>query len=587
MSYEASTIARCINNINQSLFLPAIQRPFVWGTEDIISLFDSLMKGYPISTFLFWKLEPENKRNWVIYNFIENFRFGELHNQIASTEGRNITLVLDGQQRLTSLLIGLRGSFTSKTKNKRWSDASSWQRETLYLDLTFDPEADEAELDDDIEVSYKFHFFAKKPNTGDVGQWFRVGEMLDIDNDVSFEGLCATVLEGVKEPNLKAVAWKNLRRLYEAVWLDEVICYYTERRQDYDRALRIFIKANDSGKALSKSDILLSVIVSKWNDIPAKEEILSFVDTVNERLDRPNKLDKDLVMRACLVLSDLDHIYKIKNFTSDNLEIMRRNWADIKHSLKSTFQLANRFGLDRENTTSLNALLPVAYYIQKAKCGSLNGTAPFDGQNRERIRRWLFSALLNGVFGGNSDQTLGMARRTIANAMLETKDFPIADLYETLGRQRKRSVRLDEETVGNVMELNYGHKLAFLALSLLYEEKAWGSIAFQVDHIIPQAAANRKTLLGLNIPVSSIDRIVEASNRIGNLQILTGEENRAKSDGSFNSWIDTRDDDFLERHLIPPNRDLWDVRMLPEFVREREKLIRKKLLSVSGDVPHS
>ncbi|QPB21098.1 DUF262 domain-containing protein [Rhizobium sp. 007] len=82
----------------------------------MLTLFDSLMKGYPISSFLFWNVAPENELHWQIYKFSENFRYGEVHNENADVSGGKLTLILDGQQRLTSLLIGLRGSFTVKAK---------------------------------------------------------------------------------------------------------------------------------------------------------------------------------------------------------------------------------------------------------------------------------------------------------------------------------------------------------------------------------------------------------------------------------------------------------------------------------------
>jgi Protein of unknown function DUF262 len=77
MSYVPSTVARVIDQINRSYFLPAIQRPYVWQPNQIIALFDSLLKGYPISSFLFWEIRPERRSDWEIYKFIENFRFGD------------------------------------------------------------------------------------------------------------------------------------------------------------------------------------------------------------------------------------------------------------------------------------------------------------------------------------------------------------------------------------------------------------------------------------------------------------------------------------------------------------------------------
>ena len=71
------TIAEARRRVNHSLYLPAIQRPYVWKTDQIIGLFDSLMQGYPISSFLFWAIDPQNRRQWSIYRFEEAYRQGE------------------------------------------------------------------------------------------------------------------------------------------------------------------------------------------------------------------------------------------------------------------------------------------------------------------------------------------------------------------------------------------------------------------------------------------------------------------------------------------------------------------------------
>ena len=139
MSYEATTVARIIDRINRTYFLPAIQRPFVWSPDQIVALFDSLLKGYPISSFLFWEIKPERRGDWEIYKFIENFKFGDTHNELAESDGRDVVLVLDGQQRLTSLLIGLQGSFTIRPKYVRRNNADGWVRQRLYIDLAEGP----------------------------------------------------------------------------------------------------------------------------------------------------------------------------------------------------------------------------------------------------------------------------------------------------------------------------------------------------------------------------------------------------------------------------------------------------------------
>src|SRR5690348_9898066 len=99
MSYQSETIATIVGRLNVSYFLPAIQREFVWRPDQIVELFDSLMRGYPISTFLFWELQPENRDKWDAYSFLHHYTQGRTHNQLVSLNGvQQPTLVLDGQQ---------------------------------------------------------------------------------------------------------------------------------------------------------------------------------------------------------------------------------------------------------------------------------------------------------------------------------------------------------------------------------------------------------------------------------------------------------------------------------------------------------
>jgi uncharacterized protein with ParB-like and HNH nuclease domain len=61
MSYKPRTLFRLIDETNKALFLPHIQRPFVWEEDQMIRLFDSLMRNYPIQTLLFWRTKDEIK----------------------------------------------------------------------------------------------------------------------------------------------------------------------------------------------------------------------------------------------------------------------------------------------------------------------------------------------------------------------------------------------------------------------------------------------------------------------------------------------------------------------------------------------
>src|SRR4051794_2407738 len=83
MSFERPiTIKEAIDNIQKKIFLlPAIQREFVWSSYQIELLFDSLMRGYPVGSFLFWKIDKDSLSQFQFYEFIRNYHErDETHN---------------------------------------------------------------------------------------------------------------------------------------------------------------------------------------------------------------------------------------------------------------------------------------------------------------------------------------------------------------------------------------------------------------------------------------------------------------------------------------------------------------------------
>jgi hypothetical protein len=573
------TIAAALSQFNNNLFLPAIQRPYVWKPEDIIELFDSLMQGYPISSFLFWEVEPQNRRRWAIYKFQEQFRQGESWNEKVEPDGRDVVFVLDGQQRLTSLLVGLRGSYTLRERYGRKNKSTSYRAHHLYLDLFKDP----ADVDEDEEVTanrYSFRFADAAPRNDHRQLWVKVGDMLDLRDqerlDRYRERLLADLPEKVTRAQIET-AEENLRRLHNLVWRDQPISYYTERLQDVDRVLAIFIRANEGGMKLSKSDLLMAVIETTWGETYVRDEILGLVNRLNRDMGRHFEFDKDLVMRTSLVIPDLPVVYNVGNFTAHNMNIIRDSWSLIRRSLESTVALVASFGFDAALLTSTNAIIPIAYYLSKLDGHRLDGSSSFDSVNRERIRRWLTSALFNGAFGGNSDQTIGVCRDTIRQAMHSSRDFPIAQLADDMRTRRGRYLAFDEEGVRKLLDVQYGQRQCQLAAWMLYDGQHTNLSRFHVDHIIPQASVSERGLRELGVPGAQIETIRASVNRLGNLHLLMDHDNLGKSDGDLRKWLLTRDAGFLDRHMIPADESLWSPDMLIEFIEAREELIRKRL----------
>ncbi|SFA49145.1 Uncharacterized conserved protein, contains ParB-like and HNH nuclease domains [Paracoccus halophilus] len=505
-------------------------------------------------------------------------------NEPAAVEGRNVVLVLDGQQRLTSLLIGLRGTYAEKMHRARASNPSAWSSKSLYVDLLKDPAAVDEDTDNELGVTYGLAFHERRPGNNHRHHWFKLGAMLDYASEERLEGLIRQINDelhvGVSVYE-RHIAEETLRRLHRVIWQDEAINYYTEADQSPDRVLDIFVRANDGGVKLSKADLLMSMITSKWSSGSAREDIFGFVDHVNRGLSSPNKITKDLALKACLVLGEHDVVYNVKNFTSHAIAEIEENWTRIKSAIENTFRLLNRHGLNSENQGSLNTVLPLIYYVYNTPDFDFRGSSEFERMNSAEMHRWLLNSLLVGAFVGASDQTIKASRATIREHLKTSRDFPTDKLFEALARGGRLS-QVDERTVEEILELQYGKPRTFIALSLLYPGIDWHGSNWHVDHIIPQAEANKSILRGRNLPEHRINEILAAANRLGNLQLMRADENIEKSSIPFRSWITGRDHEFNNRNMIPMRPDLWDVTMLPEFVDEREKLIRQRLLRMVG-----
>jgi uncharacterized protein with ParB-like and HNH nuclease domain len=581
VAYQADTIATVIKNrLNERYFLPAIQREFVWQPDQIAALFDSLMRKYPISSFLFWELVDSNRDKWEVYKFIDNYHQGGTHNELANTDGvSQLTLVLDGQQRLTSLLIGLKGTYTVKKKYKRWDNPDAWMKQKLYLDLLKDPQI--SEDNGELGIHYGFRFFENPPTSGKEHYWYKVGSILNFDNEDAFDEFVMEVRDKLPDETTKAqlrVFERNLRRLREVVWKEDAISYYTEHDQDYDRVLDIFVRANEGGTKLSKSDLLLSMVTSKWGDVNAREEIYGFVDRINNDLPHKNNFDKDFIMKSCLVLTDLPVQYKVDNFNNTNLEAIYTNWKNIKNAIERAVRLVNTFGIDRDTLTSANALIPIIYYLIQRPAMDLLGSTPLDVSNSSAIRQWLTMALLNNVFGGTSDNLLRDLRNILVDKK-DTPDFPLDSLNSEIAKSG-RIARFDDDSIEKYLSITYGRQVTFLALALLYDDNNWGVITNHQDHIFPQMLFNTKKLKDAGFDDATIEKYQALYNRIGNLELLKDNENLDKSGKAFDEWITTRDATFKSRHLIPENAELYRLENFEKFLDVREQLITARLKNI-------
>ena len=561
--------------------LPAIQREFVWKPEQIEKLFDSLMQGYPFGTFLFWKVEAATSGKFKFYDFVLNYHQRDAAHcpELGKVHHQSLVAVLDGQQRLTTLNIGLRGSMAIKQPNKWWTNSDAFPVKKLRLNL-FAPQAA-----DEVGVIYRFRFLDDaQAGRDESAHWFNVPDILDLADGPAM--LDSLMVRGLKGDALKA-AYAALDRLHRVVHSYNLINYYEEETQDVERVLNIFIRLNSGGTELSYSDLLLSIAVAQWKQVDARAEIHKLVDELN-RIGTGFALSQDFVLKAGLMLADIASVgFKVENFTDSNMALLEANWQAIRAALLRTVELAASFGFNGQTLRADSALLPIAYYLYRQSAPANYVTHTQFATDREAIRGWLVRSLLkaSGIWGSGLDTLLMALRETIRSS--GDGGFPVVKLCHVMA-PRGKSLTFEPAEIEDMLHMDYGDKRMFALLTSLFPFVDLRN-QFHIDHVFPISRFSRAQMRETGFQEGSIDTMARRANELPNLQLLEGAMNNEKRAAMPNEWLvkhcpnpATREH-YLEKHLlgdVPP-----DLHGFEAFHAARKDLLRARLTALLRPSP--
>ena len=561
--YERKSVSETIDGLNNKIFLPDIQRPFVWEPEQIYTLFDSIMRDYPISTLLFWRLDgkyldKENieKREFVKVNTDRNISNKEI------SHDKEYFLVLDGQQRLTAFFLVLKGSYILNTKKN------------IPCDLYFNVVSGKEEIDG---IQYEFEFFPQikgawfKDKAAEMDRlWYRVKDIYAMNPVKLFTELpkIASHLTSETQITLVPEQLNNISKLCSALKTDKIIYYYPESEKDYEKVLDIFVRTNSGGTPLSYSDLLFSTIISSWPD--ARKNFQKLLDNVNGQ--NRYKFSVDNILKSALVANgkSIDGIkYKTKNFRSDLIKKLESDWKKFERAITITFDLLqNKLFLSHDKTvSSYNSLIPIIYWVYRGGHKGLGSEKGYISDAQiSAIRLWLITSLMSGVFGGQSDTILYKCKEAIDADT--TGSFPVDAIAKKINTETKKKIGLG---AGYLDGISHNSRTSYLVLSICYQ----GAVNFQPrysgnlpeqDHIF-----SKRELKEAKIPKTKI-------NSICNLRYIGGNENKTKSDTPYAEWRATQTDSDLQRHLIPAGE--WSVANFDAFLAAREELIKRNFASM-------
>lgn len=578
MGYVNFTIKNLIKKIdNNEYVLPALQREFVWKPEQIERLFDSIMKGYPIGSFLFWNVQNENINKYEFYNILKEYhqRDARHNTKINISHKDSVTAILDGQQRITSIYIALKGTYSYKIKGAWKNNDNAYPSRQLYLNIV------SPNLDTNKDVQFDFRFLTNEEAedfTEDT-LWYPVSDILQFEVGEMF-----TVIARYQElyrknfPNESvektSYIMNSLGTLHQMMEKD-ILAYYEENSQEIDKVLDIFIRMNSGGTTLTYSDLLLSLATAKWQNLNAREEIYSLVDELN-MIGNGFNFNKDNILKAALVLTDKKNIkFRASNFDKQTTNLIETNWEKTKKAISLAVNLLSNFGFNGDTLIANSVIIPVVYYLYKIDCPNNYLEADRYLNDRNKIKYFVQISLLKRIFGGTPDSILLKMRENMQDL---SEGFPLSKLLKV--RDTNKSLIITDEDIDYLLDTKIG-KYSFTLLSVIFPAIDLKN-KFHQDHIFPSSKyKNKKNLREIGYSEEEITFIVEHIDTIVNLQLLEGIPNTEKNNKYFDDWLLKRynSNEELDYYL---NRNLLNkVYKKNEFIQmytDRKEELRKRLL---------
>lgn len=548
------------------LRLPEIQRHYVWQATRVRDLLDSLYRGYPSGSILMWETdEPVPTRDFAIAQDSNAFA------------GRK--LLLDGQQRLTSLTAVLNGEMVSVRGRKRPIDIlfnlehpegpptdvieveSDEVSPVTPDDELSDENGEETEGDESeagIQEKLKRRtFVVSSKNLASQAHWISVSEVFKTANDA--EILEKAGIESFKDPRFQKYSdrLKKLRAIKDYNYVVHVL----ERSMSYEEVTEIFVRVNSLGAKLRSSDLALAQMTSRWQNL--LKELEAFQDECEQSWFT---IDLGQLVRAIVVFATKQCLFR--SVASTPVEALKAGWEEAKEGLRFAINfLRTNAGIEDESLLSSPMFIHSLAAISRVKDNKLTA------EEQSKLLHWLLVANARGRYSRGSTETL---LNEDLNIIFKTGD--IGGLIEPVKRQFGRLHIEPGDLAGRgvnspLFSLAYlslkasGAKdwYSGLGLSLTHQ----GKLHFiQWHHIIP------KSLLKEMFETGEI-------NEIANMAFITGQTNRRihnkEASGYLADIITKQGEQALLSQCVPLDSQLWATERYREFLQYRRVALAERM----------
>ncbi|WP_321344499.1 DUF262 domain-containing protein [uncultured Draconibacterium sp.] len=557
--WKSYRVSDAITEIEDEKFvLPVIQRRLVWDEEKMELLFDTLLKGDSFGGVMVIEEEKDTKP---LFNYRPFTKDGS---SIQSREITNLTqqqfFVIDGQQRLQSFYIGLKGSINGKV---------------MYFDLYSDYNS---------EFEFKFqnsesNLPTKSKDNGDrkiqEHKWYLASSLLKRLKDTNDEDQVADeiiVTNKIEDDLQKTHIKKNVKAFYkniitaESLGISKVFINKTfDEVSNKQRIVELFRRLNDGGTKLSAFDLVASILKGfAW-------EMESFLDETLKEYEEIG-LSQDNLIKLIFLLQD-NHKKEMASIEAKDADFAIKNKDRIQITLKGLKDFlvhSELYNYYKDGNRSFIPLFFIAYHIfhkQIANEQLKNYFDNFDSGNQDftPMKSWIYNSLINGVFRSRGAGWIPYKTgvRKILEECQKHKNsvFPKEQLYNVYMGHPIIFTRTYEKSKLDSLDRSFMFYLIYDCNQTIRNQ--------DIDHIMP------KSILEQN------GNDWEKINSVCNFQLIDSGTNRGLKNGNpFRQWVNNHVADkksYIDRHLIPDDETLWDEASFIDFIDKRADLLIDKI----------
>jgi len=519
--------------------VPKVQRDFVWSKEKVREFFASLYKQHPVGVIVIWKTNDYIPSDPII-------------DDITNDESSEYSYILDGNQRITSLLLAKRG----------W-EISRGGRKICIEGLHYDP------------INDKFVFDTRKIDLC----WILNNQ----DNKIR-EWFTGRREESEEELEKR---WRSVR---DKILEYQIPVYEIKKGvRDYKEIAEIFNKINSTGVKVGDLDMVLSFFASEFSE--AKDAVIEISDKYSE-------IDLKVIIRLIFCNFEVDQrkltkyeahsvLNRISRGGEWNQNAINRIISESEKAINIGVKLLEELGIyNRRFLSSQLLLIPVLRWIWILINREGDRAENIVKSYKNDIAKWLIIGSIRGRYTGGSvskrlQEDLNVIKKF--NQMRNERRFPIDNLLKNTLTKKRAQKLLTKDEISHLEE-NSARKKSFLMLLaiLLVKNEAgdWSergrSVAERIknNEIAIHHIFSERALENADIYFEPVD-----VQHFANITLIDPKVNKRIKDEPPSSYISglNIENEELEKHFIPLERDLWEPENFSEFIQKRRDLIFRKM----------